>query len=346
MDVLRGGEVRSALLAAVADCDRLVLLGDTLELRHGPLRAALDVAEPVLRQLADAVGADAQIVIIPGNHDHRLLRGWFERRAARRASAPLGLEAGVDWQEGEPLAEVAEWLGADRVRAMYPGTWLRDDVYAIHGHYADRHYTVPIIERLGAALMERVVLEPAGGPRSAEDYEATLGPMYAWIDGVAQSGGVRGRSSGGLQVRAWRALQQPGGRRTLRGAGATAGFTALVALLNRTGTGPFGTDVTGPELRRAGLRAFEEVLERLGVRANHVIFGHTHRAGPQGGDDRSEWTDGGASLVNTGSWTFDREFVGDSGRDGPYRPGFCAVLEDADAPQLLNLLDGRAPALA
>jgi hypothetical protein len=229
---------------------------------------------------------------------------------------------------------------------MYPGTWLRDDVYAIHGHYADRHYTVPIIERLGAAVMERVVVEPAGGPRRAEDYEATLGPMYAWIDAVAESGGVKGRSSGGFQVRAWRTLQLPGGRRTLRGAGAAAGFNALVALLNRTGTGPFGTDVSGPELRRAGLQAFQQVLDRLGVQADYVIFGHTHRAGPQPGDDRSEWTGGGGALVNTGTWTYDREFVGDSGRQGPYRPGFCVVLNDDSPPELVNLLDGRALALA
>jgi hypothetical protein len=346
VDVLRRGEVRTALLAAVTDCDRLVLLGDTLELRHGPLRGALEEAEPVLCELADAVGADAEVVIVPGNHDHRLLRGWFERRAARPDPAPLGLESGVDWRDGEPLAKVAEWLGPNRVRVTYPGVWLRDDVYAIHGHYADRHYTVPIIERLGAAMMERVVLEPVGGPRRAEDYEATLGPMYAWIDAVAQSGGVRGRSSGGLQVRAWRALQQPVRRRTLRGAGTAAAWGALVALLNRTGTGPFGTDVSTPELRRAGLRAFQQVLERLGVRAEHVIFGHTHRAGPQPGDDRSEWTGAGTSLVNAGSWTYDREFVGDSGRQGPYRPGFGVVLDVSQAPQLVNLLDGRAPVLA
>jgi hypothetical protein len=344
--VLRRGEVRPALLAAVAECDRLVLLGDTLELRHGPLRGALEGAEPVLRELADAVGADAEVVVIPGNHDHRLLRGWLERRAAQYDPAPLGLDGEVDWRDGEPLGEVVQWLGAERVRVMYPGIWLRDDVYAIHGHYADRHYTVPIIERLGAAMMERVVLEPVGGPRRAEDYEATLGPMYAWIDAVAQSGGVRGRSSGGLQVRAWRALQRPGRRRTLRGAGTSAGWGALVALLNRTGTGPFGTDVSTPELRRAGLRAFQQVLERLGVRADHVIFGHTHRAGPQPGDDRSEWIGGGGSLINTGSWTYDRGFVADSGREGPYRPGFCAVLDDDEAPRLVNLLDGRAIALA
>ena len=344
--MLRRPQVLAALLDAVRDSDRLVLLGDTLELRHGPVRAALDVAEPVLGKLGDALGADREVVIVAGNHDHGLVRGWLERRAMADGPAALGLEAEVDWRSGEVLARVVEALAPARVRAAYPGVWLGENVYAIHGHYADRHHTVPIIERLGAGLMARVVAEPAEGPRRAEDYETTLAPMYAWIEGVAQSGGVRGHGSGGLQIRAWRALQQPGGRRTLRSAGAAAGFSALVALLNRAKIGPFGTDVSGPELRRAGLQAFYEVLDRLAVTASDVIFGHTHRAGPAPGDDRSEWARDGRSVVNTGSWTHDRGFVGDSLGGNPYRPGFGVIIEDGSAPQLVNLLDGRDPALA
>src|SRR5581483_8719831 len=94
----------------------------------------------------------------------------------------------------------------------YPGVWLRPDVYAFHGHYGDRHTTVPMFERLGAGAMARIVGEPGGGPGSAEDYEAVLGPMYAWIHGVAQRRGAgMGRSSHGPSSRAWRALN--GGRR-------------------------------------------------------------------------------------------------------------------------------------
>ena len=349
MDVLRRREVLATLLPAVADCGRLVLLGDTLELRHGPLRAALEDAAPVLRELGDALGRDREVVIVPGNHDHGLLRAWFDRRATEVGPRPeaLGLETAVDWRDGEPLAVVAGSLGPASVRAAYPGVWLGGDVYAIHGHYADRHNTVPIIERLGAGLMARVVAEPDGGARSAEDYEAVLGPMYDWIEGVAQSGGVSGHGSGGLQVRAWRRLQGPArARRTLRGAGVAVGFRGLVAALNRAGIGPFGTDVTGPELRRAGLVAFGEVLRRLGVSAPHVIFGHTHRAGPLPGDDLSEWRPGGSSLLNTGSWTYDRGFVGDSLDGNPYRPGFCASVADDAPPRLVNLLDGADLALA
>jgi hypothetical protein len=189
--------------------------------------------------------------------------------------------------------------------------------------------------------MGRVVAEPEGGPRRAEDYEAILAPMYTWIESVAQSGGVHRQGSGGLQVRAWRMIHRPDGRRTLRGAGAAAGFAALVALMNRAKLGPFGTDVSGEELRRAGLRAFGEVLDRLGVGARYVIFGHTHRAGPLPGDDRSEWSRGEVSIINTGSWTHDRGFVGDTLDGNPYRPGFCAIVGESGPPELVNLLDAR-----
>jgi Calcineurin-like phosphoesterase len=345
VDVLRRAEVRESLVAAVSGVDRLVLLGDTLEFRHGPLRDALDVAEPILRELGEALGPQGEAVIVFGNHDHLLLRGWLARRAGTGAMPPLGLETEIDWREGEPLEEIASWLAPARVRAAYPGVWLRDDVYAIHGHYGDRHNTVPILERLGAGVMARLVNEPEGGPRSAEDYEGTLSPMYAWIDTVAQTGGVRGRGGGSLQVRAWHALQGPGGR-TVRSAGIAAAFGGMVAVLNRAGLGPFGADVSAPALRQGGLHGISEVLERLGVEARYVIFGHTHRAGPGPSDDVSEWqTTGGIALLNTGSWVHDRNWTGNSTSGSPYRPGFSVLLDDDQAPRLVNLLDAERPQL-
>jgi hypothetical protein len=339
---------------AVSDVDRLVLLGDTLEFRHGPLRDALDAAEPVLRELGQTLGPDGEVVIVFGNHDHLLLRGWLARRDGTGATDPLGLETPIDWREGEPLAELATWLGPAAVRAAYPGVWLREDVYAIHGHYGDRHNTVPIMERVGAAVMARLVNEPEGGPRRAEDYEGTLSPMYAWIDTVAQTGGVRGRGGGSLQVRAWHALQQPGGGtvrtakplraagQRLRTAGVSAAFAGLVAGLNRAGFGPFGADVSGPALRRGGLHGIAEVLDRLGVSAPYAIFGHTHRAGPLPSDDPSEWrTKAGTSLLNSGSWVHDRNWIGDEPGGSPYRPGFSVILSDGEAPRLVNLLDAK-----
>jgi hypothetical protein len=338
--VLRRPDARAALIEAVSGADRLVLLGDVIELRHGPMRHALELAEPVLRALGEALGAGGEVVIVPGNHDHRLLRAWLDRRSVEATVNALGLDAPVDWREPEPLARVAAWLGPGEVRAAYPGTWIRDNVYATHGHYGDRHNTVPILERLAAGVMARVVGEPDGGPARAEDYEATLAPVYAWIDMVAQSGGVRGRGGGGLQVRAWGLLQRPRGQRGVRGTGVAVAFPALVAALNRAGLGPLRADVSGEELRRAGLRAFAEVLDRLDLSAGHVISGHTHRAGPLPGDDPSEWTAStGSSILNVGSWVNEKGFLTDSQRKSPYRPGFCAVVVDEAAPQLINLLD-------
>jgi len=281
----------------------------------------------VLRELGSAV---AEVIIVPGNHDHALLRGWLERRDP----SPLGLESEVAWDPHEPLGAVVQALAPANVRVVYPGVWLRGDTYAIHGHYGDRHNTVPIIERLGAGLTVRLTREPPGGPTRAEDYEAALAPMYAWIDTVAQGGGLRGGGGdGSFQIRAWRALTGAGG---LRGRALAPLFGVLVAGLNRAGFGPLRADVSSGELRRAALRAFGEVMSRLRVPAAYVIFGHTHRAGPLPGDDHTEW----GRLRNTGSWVYEPAWLGDTPRTSPYRPGFAVVLGDDGPPELMNLLDG------
>ncbi|MBV9803546.1 MAG: hypothetical protein JO130_10165 [Solirubrobacterales bacterium] len=334
---MRRATERAALLAAVPGFERLVLLGDTLELRHGPRRTAMDAALPVLRELGAALGSGREVVLVVGNHDHGLLRGWFERRANGTEPAALGLESAVQWDPREPLGTVAVALEPARVRVAYPGVWLRDDVYATHGHYLDRHHTVPIMERLGAALTVRLAGEPAGGPSRAEDYEAALGPMYAWIDTVAEGGGRRGSGGdGSFQVRAWRALNgadSPGG---LRWRALAAAFPAVVAGLNRAGMGPLRANVSAVELRRSGLRALTEALARLEVPdGTHVVFGHTHRAGPLPGDDQAEW----GRLINTGSWVHDYGWLSDSPGESPYRPGFAAIVGDSGPPQLVNLLD-------
>jgi hypothetical protein len=326
--VLRRERERAALVARLEEFDRLVLLGDTLELRHGPVRDALTAAAPALRELGRVVG---EVVVVPGNHDHGLLRGWIERRDSE---VSLGLESAVDWDTREPLGSLVEALAPARVQVAYPGVWLREDVYATHGHYGDRHNTVPILERLGAGVTVRVAGEPDGGPARAEDYEAALAPMYAWADTVAQSGGLHIGGGGSFQIAAWQALNGAG-RRSLRSRGMALGLAAAVAGLNRAGIGPLRADVSGVALRRGALAGFAEVLTRLRVPASHVIFGHTHRAGPLPGDDRSEW----GRLLNIGSWVYEARFVGDDPAGSPYRPGFAAIVGDDGPPELVNLLD-------
>jgi hypothetical protein len=169
--------------------------------------------------------------------------------------------------------------------------------------------------------------------------------MYAWIDAVAEFGGLRGGGSdGSFQITAWEALNGAGGRRSLRSRAMALGLGAAVAGLNRAGMGPLRADVSGVALRRSALAAFGQVLDRLGVPpTGHVIFGHTHRAGPLPGDDQGEWrATEGTRLINTGSWVHERRFLGPDPFSSPYRAGFAAIVEDdgpPTPPELVNLLD-------
>jgi Calcineurin-like phosphoesterase len=347
-DVLRRGALEG-LLEALAGCDRLVLLGDVIELRHGPVASAFAEAAPVLRAVGEALGAEREVVIVPGNHDHHLAAAWLQRRTLGADPGPLGLESPVDWQAAEPLATVAGSLAAANVSAAYPGIWLREDIYATHGHYLDRHTTVPALERIGAGVMARVLRERDGGPASAEDYEATLAPLYAWVHAIAQAGGRDiGDSARDPSMRGWRTLTGSDGRRSLRRRAVITAFPALVAAMNRAGIGPLKPQLSGHELRRAGLRAFAEVVSRLAIPAPYVIFGHTHRAGPLPADDQSQWrTEAGSHLINSGSWVHQPDFLGDDPSASPYRAGFGVVVDERGAPELVNLLDGvTQPVLA
>ena len=52
VDILRRPEPLAQLCDRLAEVDRLILLGDVLELRHGPLRDALAAAQPVMEAIA------------------------------------------------------------------------------------------------------------------------------------------------------------------------------------------------------------------------------------------------------------------------------------------------------
>jgi hypothetical protein len=339
--VLEDPGPQAALVKAAAGCDRLVLLGDLLELRHGPERDALSAARPALTELSVALGAAAEVVVVPGNHDHALLDGWLERRARDEAPAPLGQESAASPAPGETLATIAAWLAPARVRVAYPGVWLRDDVYATHGHYADLHLTMPTLERVAAGVMGRVVGLRDGRPATAEDYESALAPLYAWIHAIAQrTDPDRGRLLQDGSLRGWAALTGPRRRLGLRQRALGLGYPVVVAGLNRTGIGPLSPELSPAALRRAGLRGLEEAASRLRVEADYLVFGHTHRAGPLPSDDRAEWqTRRGGRLINSGCWIDERRLAGSAPGTSPYRAGFCVTLDANGPPRLCNLLD-------
>src|SRR3984893_16462437 len=87
-DLLRQTGLGAPLLKAAGDVDRMVLLGDVLELRHGPPREALAVARPFFEDLGRAL-AGRELIITAGNHDHALIEPWLALRGEEDEPAPL-----------------------------------------------------------------------------------------------------------------------------------------------------------------------------------------------------------------------------------------------------------------
>ena len=342
-DLVRRPEVRAALVDRLRDgIDRLVILGDTLELREVPVHLAAEAAEPVLRDLGEALGPDGEIVLAGGNHDHDLLGGWIEQHLQQEQ--PMGLEQRIEPTAAGPLAErLAAAAQPAKLILAYPGLWLRDDVYAFHGHYLDLHSLTPTIERLAAGTMARALTPIPDHGAEPDDYEAVLAPLYAWMFAMAQ----RSRSSvakagSRSSIRAWVALAGKGRRqRPVRALALTAGLRAAVAVLNRAGIGPLAPELSGPALRRGSLVGIAEVLRRLAIEAPHVLFGHTHRAGPWPQDDPAEWQVGPTQLTNTGSWVYQRHFLSDRPGAGPYWPGTAVLVDSTGRPTLERLLADR-----
>jgi predicted phosphodiesterase len=346
-DLLRRAHFREPLLRGLEGADRVVLLGDVIELRDRPIADAFLIAEPFLRELGEAV-PNAEIVVVPGNHDHHLLESWLERRRLE-GSAPLELEQRIDPEE-TALAALARQLGADRVTIAYPGLWLRPGVYATHGHYLDRHLTIPTFERLAVAAVERVLgfeppgpdpLEPPAGAQrvNPDEYERAQAPVYALLFALAQ-GSDRERAGGvGPSMRIWNALGSGAGPAS-RVRGWIVGSVVVpgaVGIANRLGLGPVRSDLSPGAITRAGLAAIADVAERLAIEAEHLIFGHTHRRGPMA--EEAGWKAGATSLWNTGSWVYAPTLLGSTAATSPYWPGTIALVSEEGPPALRHLLD-------
>ena len=340
-DLLRDPEIRQVLLGEIAAADRLVLLGDVLELRELPLATALEAARPFFEDLGKAMEG-REIVLVPGNHDHRLAEPLLER-IEMIGQEPLEFE-----HRDQPVAEastrIAVWLGDAALSIAYPGLWLRDDVYAIHGHYMDCHMTLPRLECVAAATVIRA-FGALPDPATPADYERVLRPVYGLSFGLAQSNFAR--KAARPTERAWRSISSrdrlDGRLRRLTAATAVnAGIPAGIWGLNRLLRAGFEPDLSPVAITQSGIDAGTELVRRLRIPAAHVLMGHTHRAGPNDGED--EWElPGGGCLHNTGSWVFASAFHHPGRPPGPYWPGTVTWLEDDEPPRRVRA-PPRAPA--
>ena len=262
-------------------------------------------------------------------------------RAQRR---PIGLEERIS-PTGDAVGKLAKWAGAERTVLSYPGLNIRDDIYATHGHYLDSHVTTPTLERLGIGALARFTRRSGDGPRSPGDYERHHVPLYALLFALAQSPravAAAPASTTTPSMRAWQALGGASGTaRTIRGK--ILGSTVLpgaIKLIGRAGLGKLSADLSLEQLGRAGVRAMAEVVERLEIDADHVVFGHTQRRGPLPAEAErlDEWQPGGTRLYNCGSWVYSPTLIATDGQRSGFWPGTMVEVEGQNAPRALNVL--------
>jgi hypothetical protein len=314
-DVLTHPDALEALLEAIAGVDRLVLLGDVVELLEGRPAEAMDTAEPVLRAIGGRLPRDASLVIVPGNHDGDLITPWLHANGV-----PLGLDASIPRDATPILARMTELLGRAEVR--YPGVWLSEGVWATHGHYLDRHLLPEAAFGIARGLLGRL---PRDGARPV-DYESAGGPSLTRAEALLTRWLPRPLASLVDDLaELLRAASMPRVPRRLL----TRRMSPLTAAL------------LGAQVRRASIPALARVVHRLGVDADWVVFGHVHRLGPLDGDDPASWLGPGGSprILNTGSWVYEPLLVHHITPPHPYWPGGAVLLEDGRDPVAVGLLD-------
>lgn len=315
-DVLRRPKPRARLLEALSGVDRLVLLGDTVELLEGHPERALQVAEPLLRAIGAELGG-RQVLLVPGNHDAPLVRRW-----ARAHLRDLRPETSVPPDASPALSRLTELLAPADVTVRYPGAWLGEDVWATHGHYLDRHLLPTSSVGVTRGLLGR---PPADGTTPAE-YERPRVPQVLRVETLLT-----------------RTLPRPlaAGIAEAVGLARAATMPRLQKRLLKPQIAPLTATLLGVQMQRASIPALARVAQRLGVEANWVLFGHVHRRGPLPTDDPAQWQgpDGRPLIVNAGSWLYEPRLVHRASPPHPYWPGGAVMLDDGAPPRTMGLLD-------
>ena len=333
-DVLRRPAIRETLFEGLKDADEIVLLGDVLELREQPLPDVLAVALPFFQELGEALPGK-RITILAGNHDHRVVADWLEEMRLDRKQ--LGLEERAAPAVARIGRLIAEQLPRNEVELAYPGVWLRPGTYAHHGHYIDVHMSIPRLESIAVHATARATGGLPPVPRTPDDYEAAMTPLYAFAYALAQ-GSSRARRILGMDLsrKVWKRVDS--GRGVRSHALRRVAIPSAVWALNRAGMGPFEAKLTGVRLREAGIKGMLDLMAALQVEAREVVFGHTHRPGPLPGD-RGHWD---SRLYNTGSWLYEPNLLGTTAGESPYWPGCVLFVEDTKRPRLECLLAGAS----
>ena len=124
-------------------------------------------------------------------------------------------------------------------------------------------------------------------------------------------------------------------------------FPLGIAGINLAGLGPVSHRSGSDELRRAGIAAMGEVVRLLGVERRHVVFGHTHRAGPAGlRRSRASGASPTARELHQHGLLDARAARQLARPRSPYRPGTAYCVEDEGPPRLVRITGTSARARA
>jgi hypothetical protein len=315
--VLLYSEPLERLLAQLDDVDRLVLLGDIVELLEGRPGPVMEVAAPILRAIGARLGREREVVLVPGNHDARLVHDWVVRMGGA-----LGLASIVPPDATPLLAGVVSLLAPARVRVHYPGVWLSPTVWATHGHYLDRHLLPESAFGITRGLLGRL---PRDGAAPA-DYESAGGPSLTRFEAL---------------MTRWLPRPLAAMFEDLADLVRAATMPRVPTNLLPRDVAPLTSLLLGLQMRRASLPALARVVHRLGVSADWIIFGHVHRLGPLPGDDPLRWQGPGGRprMANTGCWLYEPRLLHRGRPPHPYWPGGAVLIEPGQTPQALGLLD-------
>ena len=313
--VLTRPEPLARLLAALDDIDRLVILGDAVELMERRPRRSMEIAQPIISAIGRRLGPDKQVIVVPGNHDAPFVRPWAWQLGDRlRTETEVPLDC-TPW-----LRAFTSWFAPARVNVSYPGVWLEPGVWATHGHYLDVHL-VPISSYGFARGRLRGLPADRATP---SEYEHQRRHRRSQVR--RQSKLAHGSS--------W-LLDQSG--ELLR-----AALSAVIKhQLLRPRLSQVNAAVLRAQVNHAGIPALARVVHRLGIDADWVIYGHCHRLGPLAGDDLSVWQgpNGRPRIVNTGSWLYESPVAHGVQPPNPYWPGGAVLLEPEREPRAFGLLD-------
>lgn len=288
------------LLAALDRVERLVLLGDVIELLERRQELAMRAAEPVLRAIGARLGPEREVVIVPGNHDLALVARWLRPRLSELA---VDTRVPVDATAG--LAAVASWLAPAPVRVHYPGVWLSGRVWATHGHYIDRR-----VRSVRAAPIE---------------FETARGFLLARTEAVltrALPGPLAGLAEDAAELA--RAATMPLPRRLLHRRMAPI-TSALLGTQMRRASIPALIRVAERLAIEADWLVFGHV-HRVGPLVGDVPAEWQSPAGRPG-------------VLNTGSWVYEPLLVHRATPPHPYWPGGSVLVEDGRPPVAHGLLD-------